>query len=350
LVSTAYHALMNRLRESARGNDRHGSCGLGIGETRHYWLRYGQDAVVARDLADRGTLLAKLALMRDRFLLEMQQLPHLDPELSSALHGLLPIDEAGMLYEAAAELELSSRMPAAETVVFEGAQGVLLDEWSGFHPFTTWSTVTPQHALELLAAVPEAETTVVGITRAYSTRHGAGPFPAFCRTMSDRMHDPGNPTNRWQGSIRFGPLDLVLAEYGARVAGVDGIFVSCLDQISSQPRMVTGYVGCDRIETPRSLRQQERITLLLQEARPIVTNATEQKILDRVETIAPIVGLSHGASPSERVLKTFEKGARCHSSLTPFQHTDRLGRPGDKPTCASIPSAQYLSGTHGAGP
>ena len=58
LLATTYHVAMNRLREFARGTNRHGSCGLGIGEARSYWLRYGQDAVVAEDLLDRPTLLS----------------------------------------------------------------------------------------------------------------------------------------------------------------------------------------------------------------------------------------------------------------------------------------------------
>ena len=74
LVATVWHRALNQLREMARGADRHGSCGQGIGEARSYWLRHGEDAVFAADLRDPHVLRAKLELLRQRALLEMQDL------------------------------------------------------------------------------------------------------------------------------------------------------------------------------------------------------------------------------------------------------------------------------------
>ena len=74
LVSTLYHQQLNRLRELARGANRHGSCGHGIGETRSDWLQHGRDAIFAADLHDRDTLTGKLELLRQRKLIEMQSL------------------------------------------------------------------------------------------------------------------------------------------------------------------------------------------------------------------------------------------------------------------------------------
>lgn len=300
LVSTIYHLLMNRLRETGRGVNGHGSCGLGIGETRHYWLRHGQDAVFAKDLIDPGRLNVKLALLRERFLMEMQELPNLDAELAGMLHRCLPRHEANLLEQASAQLAMTSRMPSSDVVIFEGAQGVLLDEWKGFHPYTTWSTVTPLHALEMLADYPAAETTVVGIIRAYATRHGAGPFPTWCAEMSAQMMDPGNPRNRWQGAIRFGPLDLVLTEYAARVAEIDGIFVNSLDQLPDKPRLASAYANSTYLKTPRGLRQQEKLTSLLESAVPIETETTQQGIIESLAEVAPIVGTGHGATYRDR--------------------------------------------------
>ena len=61
-------------------------------------------------------------------------------------------------------------------LVFEGAQGVLLDEWRGFHPHTTWSTVEPSNARAMIDELGR-DSYVLGVTRTYMTRHGAGPFP-----------------------------------------------------------------------------------------------------------------------------------------------------------------------------
>ncbi len=307
LVATGYHVLMNRLRETSRGDAKHGSCGLGVGEARHYWLRYGLDAVFAGDLMDRHALLPKLALLRDRFLLEMQELPSMANGLGEALHSLLPFQEADLLQRAAENLAISRRLPTSAAVIFEGAQGVLLDEWKGFHPHTTWSTVTPLHAWEMLAEHPQmlaehpqVETTVLGVTRGYTTRHGAGPFPTYSRDMTAKMSDPGNPRNAWQDSIRFGALDLTLLAYAARASQIDGVFVNCLDELPKRPRVATAYEGLTSLPAPRSLKEQEQLTRLLNEAVPVERATTPDDLLQRINSIAPVVGWGRGPTCDHR--------------------------------------------------
>jgi adenylosuccinate synthase len=302
LVATAYHAAMNRLRELARGGDRHGSCGLGIGETRHYWLRYGGEAIFAADLADRRTLRQKLTLLRERLLIEMQELPRLDPEWSEMLHASRPGREAELLYEAAAELRVADRPPPFETAIFEGAQGVLLDEWAGFHPYTTWGTVTPLHARELAEEWGIDEVETWGLTRAYSTRHGAGPFPTESRDWTAAIRDPGNPTNAWQGTIRSGPLDLALLDYAARVSQIDALAVTCLDQLPAESQLARRYSGLDRIEIPHGLKEQEDLAHRLVKAQPIFENVTESELLAALEEIAPIVSIARGPARGDREL------------------------------------------------
>ncbi len=314
LIATGYHAVMNRAREMSRGNSRHGSCGMGIGESRHYWLRYGRDAVHAGDLVDREDLVDKLMLMRDRFLLEMQDLPRLDRKSSSLMRELSPVEEADVLRRAVEGLAIESTLPRCEAAIFEGAQGILLDEWKGFHPYTTWSTVTPQHALELLADHPDASISVIGVTRACTTRHGAGPFPSWCPDLSGRMVDRGNPHNEWQGAIRFGPLDLVLLEYAARVGKVEGIFVNCLDQLPKRARVVTEYDLCDRLDEPTRLSEQQGLTTLLESVMTIESEVDESGILDRIAAISPIVGLSHGPTWKHRELIDVGPGVEPRTS------------------------------------
>jgi adenylosuccinate synthase len=304
LVSTAYHVYMNRLRETARGSSRHGSCGLGIGETRSYWLRCGQDAIFAMDLQDRRNLVSKLTLMRDRFLLAMQDLRQLDNELAAMLHDTFPAQEADELRRAADGLLTVDRMPHCKTAIFEGAQGVLLDEWKGFHPYTTWSTVTPLHAMEILEESGITDVTVLGITRAYSTRHGPGPFPTWCPEMSKCVVDPGNPDNAWQGSIRCGPLDLVLLKYAARICRIDGLVVNCLDQLPQRPRICTAYANA-QIEIPHSLKQQAELTKTLQSAAAIVREATIDKILEALNEIAPVMITARGPTHADRHANLF---------------------------------------------
>lgn len=299
LVSTVYHVAMNRLREAARGAGRHGSCGLGIGETRHYWLRHGPDAVVAGDLPNRRLLVQKLTLLRERLLQEMQELPQLDREWATLLHATRPAHEADVLQQAAAELQISSRLPASANIVFEAAQGVLLDEWHGFHPYTTWSTVTPLHAWEIVEDHGLTDVSVLGITRAYSTRHGAGPFPTFCREMTERLTDPGNPNNAWQGSLRAGPLDLVLLDYAARICQIDGLAVTCLDQLDDDVRFARTYTDLDRLDLPLSLREQSALTSRLEAAIPVLERAREADLLAALEAIAPVRMTARGPSSAD---------------------------------------------------
>ena len=142
LVSTVYHQQLNRLRELSRGAGRHGSCGHGIGETRNYWLKHGQDAVVAADLKDRETLAGKMELLRQRVLLEAQELVDRVP---SDEHWRLDVfmeparQVSKELRQMGEPLVIQAAMPFYTTAIFEGAQGVLLDEWRG-------STRTPPGA------------------------------------------------------------------------------------------------------------------------------------------------------------------------------------------------------------
>src|SRR5262249_55968496 len=132
LVSTWLHQTANQLRELARGNACHGSCGHGIGETRSYWLQHGDDAVFARDLGDPAILREKLELLRQRFLLDMDKLAGTLPRDTLAeydLLGITPNALAEPLRQVGASLRLADELPDHTTAVYEGAQGVLLDEW-----------------------------------------------------------------------------------------------------------------------------------------------------------------------------------------------------------------------------
>jgi adenylosuccinate synthase len=317
LVSTAYHVVMNRLRELARGDGRHGSCGLGIGETRNYWFKHGPDAITAGDLADRRTLIQKLTLLRERMLLEMQELPRLDRQWSALMHQTRPAAEADVLQRSAAELRLAREMPACHTVIFEGAQGVLLDEWHGFHPYTTWSTVTPLHAWELVEEYGIRDVTVLGLTRAYTTRHGAGPFPTFSEQMTAALTDAGNPVNAWQGAIRCGALDLVLLDYAARVCRIDALAVTCLDQLPRGARLARRYTGLDQLEIPISLREQAELTKQLETVVPIVETTTEADLLAAVEQIARIHYVARGPKSSDwqRLSKSDENSRKAARNL-----------------------------------
>jgi adenylosuccinate synthase len=311
LVSTFYHQALNRLREVARGDRRHGSCGHGIGETRHDWLRHGADAIRAQDLRDGAALRAKLELLRQRTLLDLQgfvdQVPPDDEDLAD-VWNVSSEAVAERLLEIGEHVRLAATVPDFELAVFEGAQGVLLDEWHGFHPHTTWSTVTPHHALELALQAKAERVRVLGVTRAFTTRHGAGPLPTHDAALTGRLADPGNPWNPWQGGLRVGWLDLVLLRYAARAAGpLDALAVTWLDH-SERVRVCTAYEGQAEL-TPAaipSLARQEALNRILEMAAPIYRDASLAGLLDMLGTLAPIAVEAHGPTHLDRAIRSRE--------------------------------------------
>ena len=101
----------------------------------------------------------------------------------------------------------------------------------------------------------------LGITRAFTTRHGAGPLPTHDACLTARLADPGNPWNRWQGDLRVGWLDLVLLHYAARAVGhLDGLAVTWLDH-AEKAQVATAYEGHPPLTTPSlpDLDRQEGI-------------------------------------------------------------------------------------------
>jgi adenylosuccinate synthase len=329
LVSTVYHQQLNRLRELSRGANRHGSCGHGIGETRKYWLTHGRDAVAAADLKDRDTLAGKMELLRQRVLLEAQELVDRVP---ADEHWRLDVfmtparQAAAELWQMAEPLAIQAAVPACTTAIFEGAQGVLLDEWRGFHPYATWSTVTLHHALAMVEESDAEEVCTLGVTRAYMTRHGAGPLPTWNPELDARLSDPGNPTNAWQGTIRRGWLDLVLLRYAREVAGgtIGGIVLNGLDDLAGvAPHVCTGYRLQDGRTIERlpaasvpSLAFQQKLTSLLEGAAPVceaISPAAIPALLD--SRLAPIAITATGPAWRDRVFDELRFTRRRSSTV-----------------------------------
>lgn len=217
-VVTPLHRSSNRLQELARGADRHGSCGQGIGETVRLSLEHPDEVLRVGDLNDRALTIERLELMRKRLLEDLRELPIADNE---AEWEFLRMDRATVEYFAERYENFASRcrietdaevLKAADNVIFEGAQGILLDEDHGFAPHTTWSKTTSANAHELMDEIGFRGTCrTMGVTRSYMTRHGTGPFPSESPVL--QLPEPHNETGVWQGQWRQGWLDLDLLKY-----------------------------------------------------------------------------------------------------------------------------------------
>jgi adenylosuccinate synthase len=338
-LTTPYHVVANRLRELARGDGRHGSFGMGIGETMADWLAHGDLMPNAADLADPATLLRKLTYLRDLKIEQLRDVLALLPATDAVererrlLFDGEVIETCGRLYGHLAtqvrlgdEDDLRALLRIGGTLVFEGAQGVLLDEWRGFHPYTTWSTTTFQNALSLLQDADfDGEIVKIGLLRAYATRHGAGPFPTENALLAGTLTDRYNVTNAWQHGLRVWPLDVVALRYAIEVAGQpDLLAVSHLDQLAglAQPRIAVAYrcpaadaASLDLMERrdglavrvrpspePEDLGYQERLTQLLAQCRPVLWDAPTDAdtYLEAVEDLLGVpVGLRAAGPTAE---------------------------------------------------
>jgi adenylosuccinate synthase len=218
-VTTPYDAFINWIVEDSRGDSRHGSCGYGVWETQK---RYEDGNYSFR--------LSKLFSMRDEEIFEyltdianvylpnrlkyygIYRIPDEYKVLISSErlrhHFLQDIREMQSVVEIA---DFQHIAEAFDTIVFEGAQGLALDENNKkSYPHVTASDTTSQNPLKLIKELQcSCDIEVCYITRSYFTRHGAGEFPTECDKdkINPLIEDATNIDNKYQKSIRYGYFD-----------------------------------------------------------------------------------------------------------------------------------------------
>jgi adenylosuccinate synthase len=266
LVTTPFHMATNRLRELHRealtynkiGKGRQGSCGMGFGETVSDSIQDPDGSIRIKDFFRQTVIRAKLNIIQQKKLKEMTPLlKGLPVGLSDDLLKRI-MSEYTMLEDRTlidycmdnyyhlinhvgvrvVDQSYLTRALESGTTIFEGAQGVLLDEEYGFHPHSTWSNCTFHNALELLNGF-SGKVTRMGVTRTYLTRHGSGPFPT--EDPDARVVDH-NTKGEWQGAFRVGFYDFVLARYAREVlGGMDEVALNHLDHICGPQKVCLRY-------------------------------------------------------------------------------------------------------------
>jgi adenylosuccinate synthase len=250
LVVTPFHQAACRLRELARGEGRHGSCGVGVGEAVSDALAGEEDVIRMRHLRDTAVLRRALERTRERKRADLDATsgrgdasPAADREwrmledpsvADDWIDRVLPLRSGTHVVD---DDWLRQCLRAPGAVVFEGAQGVLLDQDRGFHPFTTWSSCTFDAASSLLDALGyDGAVTRWGVLRTYCVRHGPGPMPTEAPELASSLPEPHNPSGPWQGAFRVGWPDLVLTRYALAVSRADALALTHLDALQRVER------------------------------------------------------------------------------------------------------------------
>jgi adenylosuccinate synthase len=229
------HAQVNQELERSRGANRHGSVGIGVGIARAYeedMHDAGQDSLVPRvdDLANPFKLADKVermsAWLQDRFhvgiLLPRGEVERLAVTLHTVYDDLIA---SGTKLTATGNV-LWDRKADPGSVLFEGSQGVMLDLRYGYFPHVTYGWMLPDDVYTMCHQAGFPDPFIIGCTRTYSTRHGAGPF--YPEGTAD-VHEPDNITGVWQGSFRTGLLDMGTLEYAADLLKPDALSIACMD-------------------------------------------------------------------------------------------------------------------------
>ena len=237
------HAQVDRAREEARGAARIGTTGRGIGPA--YEDKVGRRAIRICDLADPAGLRERVEalLVHHNAVLRGLGVPETSVEtLVGALNEIAPqvLPFAGSTWRLLGEARREGRR-----ILFEGAQGVMLDVDHGTYPYVTSSHTVAGQAASGAGMGPGAVGYVLGVTKAYATRVGSGPFPtelgdATGQILGERGREFGVVTGRKR---RCGWFDAVLVRQAVTVAGIDGIALTKLDVLDPLPaiRVCIGY-------------------------------------------------------------------------------------------------------------
>lgn len=256
-VSTHYDLLYNRTLEDSLGQNRIGSCGLGFGATLSREAS-GINFVVS-DLLQPEVVNSKLKEIRQYYRLKVNL--ETDYDFGKFDHEgednffLTSVDKFKTMIVDGTVLPTNekfffSNLLNFSTLIFEGAQGILLDKTFGKKPHVTKSNCTTQNAFELLSRNDiKANTDVYYVTRCYQTRHGAGSFREIDNLQLRNNQTETNVYNQYQGRFKKSYLDLNQLNgalvYDSKFSEIanKNLLVTCLDQIDSD--FITYYNGDD---------------------------------------------------------------------------------------------------------
>ncbi|MGZ6098930.1 MAG: adenylosuccinate synthase [Myxococcaceae bacterium] len=330
-----WHKHLDALREKARGASPIGTTGRGIGPA--YEDKVARRGIRVRDLLDAPRLQRKV---EERLTAALDELRVLAGRAGTELP---PLDAAAIAREYAAfgvrlrphvrdaSLYLHGEARAGARILFEGAQGTLLDVDHGTYPFVTSSNCVAGNAAVGSGLGPTEIDRVVGISKAYTTRVGGGPFPTELKdAVGERLRKIGDEFGSVTGRPRrCGWLDGVVLRYAARVNGLSGLALTKLDVLSGlkELQLCTAYAlgGAETRDFPSDIDDLAQVSPVYETLEGWEERLAGARTFDqlpaaarayvrRVEEVAgvPVVCISVGAERGETILlnNPFEQPTR----------------------------------------
>ena len=239
-----YHSAIDLAREAAKGAGKIGTTGRGIGPA--YEDKVARRAIRVQDLFHRERFAAKLGEVLDYHNFALKHYYKVDTvDFQKTLDETLALAERIKPMVADVSRTLYDMSQAGSSLLFEGAQGTLLDIDHGTYPFVTSSNCSAGAAAPGAGVAPQMLQYVLGITKAYTTRVGSGPFPTelFDETgqyLATRGHEFGSTTGR---ARRCGWFDAAALKRSIQINGVSGLCVTKLDVMDGMEtiKLCTGY-------------------------------------------------------------------------------------------------------------
>ncbi|WP_333654738.1 adenylosuccinate synthase [Dissulfurispira sp.] len=237
-VIMPYHTAIEKENENRKGNKKIGTTGRGIGPS--YTDKVARHGIRMMDLLTPDVFKEKLSanLTTINFLLE--NFYKAAPLKADAIYDeYMKYAERLSKYIADTDVIINNKIDSGENVLFEGAQGTLLDIDHGTYPFVTSSNTIAGGACTGLGVGPTKISRVLGIAKAYTTRVGEGPFPtelknAIGESIRQKGREFGATTGRPR---RCGWLDMVILKYSIRVNGLTGIALTKMDILDGMDKL-----------------------------------------------------------------------------------------------------------------
>jgi adenylosuccinate synthase len=236
-LTLPYHREIDRLREEAPGPHNIGTTKKGIGPT--YESKAARVSLRVGDLLHPDRFKALLGRQVEALGPVIRGLGGSPPDAADIASSYLALAEEIRPYVRDASKFVHDAIKAGDNVLFEGAQGVLLDIDHGTYPYVTSSSTTAGGACAALGIGPRLVDAVMGIAKGYATRVGGGPFPTeLLDATGDLLRKRGNEFGSVTGRPRrCGWLDLPALRLAVRISGVEGLALTKLDVLAGLPRV-----------------------------------------------------------------------------------------------------------------